>query len=120
MRPDYGVRSRCAQANDEPRLHDTKFRIKPRFTSNNLRGRRFLVDSALTALFEFEMFHGVGDIDVCAVNSSIGEGAVQKRTRRSDKGASSQILSIAGLLSDQHNPRSDRTFSQNRLSGSPI
>jgi hypothetical protein len=66
------------------------------------------------------MFDGVGDVDVRPFDSCIGEGAVEKRTRRADEGTSSQILSIAGLLCDHHNPREDRPFSENCLPGSAI
>ena len=78
------------------------------------------MDPSLAALFELKMFHGVGDVDVRAFDACISEGTVEKCTRRANEGTSSQILSIARLLPDQHHPRGDRTFSENRLRGGAI
>lgn len=120
VRPDDGMRSASAQTNNQPRLDDDQFRLEPWLAGSYLGGRWFLVYSSLAALFELKMFHGVGDVDVRPFDCRIGEGAVEKRTRRADEGAASQILSIARLLSDKHNPRGDRTFSKNRLRGCAI
>lgn len=120
VRPDDRVRSSGAQTNNEPRLHNSEFRLEPGLAGSYLAGRWFLVDPSLAALFELKMFHGISDVYVRPFNSCIGERAVKKRTRRANEGTSGQVLSIAGLLSNQHDPRGYRAFSENRLRGGAI
>ena len=120
VRPDDGASSRGSETDNQPRPDDDEFRIEPRLAGNYLGGRWFLADVSLAALFELEMFHGVGDVDFRAFDFCIREGAVEKRARGADEGTSSQILPIARLLSDHHNLRGSRTFSENRLRGGAI
>ena len=120
VRTDDGTRSRRAQANNEPRLDNREFGLKPWLTGSNLAGRWLLVDPTLAPFFELEMLDGVGEIDFRTLDSCLVEGAVKQRTRRPNERTSSQVLPIAGLLSDQHNRRRSRAFSEDRLRGSAI
>ena len=105
IRPDHRMRSRRAQTNDQARPDNGELCLKPRLASDDLGGRWFLVNPPLAALLELKVFYGVGHVDFRAVDSSIGESAVEKCARGANEGASSQILSVARLFPDQHNLR---------------
>jgi xanthine dehydrogenase YagT iron-sulfur-binding subunit len=120
LRPNHGVRRRGPQTNNEPRPHDRQFRLEPGLTGSDLAGRRFLMNPSLATLFELKMFHCIGDVNVRAVDPRIGQGAVKQSTRRTNEGTSRQILSIARLLSHQHNPRGGRALSEDSLRSGAI
>src|SRR5207247_640664 len=66
---------------------------------------------------ELEMLHGVGDIDLAAIDARVGERLVQESSGRPDERVARQILFVAGLLTHHHDPRAHRTLAQHRLRG---
>ena len=117
LRADHGTCRGCAEANDECGPDYGHFGVEPWLARNDFNSRRFLVDPSLAALLEFEVFHGICDIDVGTVDTGIFEGSLEKRASGTDEWTPGEILFIAGLLTDHNNTRRWRTFAQNGLSG---
>jgi len=61
------------------------------------------------------VLHGVGDVDVAALNAGRFEGLVENLAGRTDKGETRQILLVARLLADEHERGIGRTFAEHGL-----
>ena len=61
-----------AERDDEPGLDQVQFEIEPPAAMFDLVAVRLLVDAALAARLEFEMLHGIGDVDALAVDAGLG------------------------------------------------
>jgi len=118
--PDDRVGGGRAQTNDQLRPHDRKFGFEPWSAGGDFGARWLLMDPPLAPLFEFEMLHGIGDVDIRARDSGIDERAIEERTRRPYERTSSEVFAIARLLAHYHHPRGRWTFSKNSLSGIAI
>ncbi|OBB91100.1 hypothetical protein A5779_24365 [Mycolicibacterium peregrinum] len=81
-----------------------------------------LVDTAFAALIggELEVLHGVGQIELVAVDLGSGQGFVQEAAGRADEGLSCPVLLVTRLLADQHHPRGRSSGPENSLSGVAI
>jgi hypothetical protein len=73
------------------------------------------MDSAFTPLLEFEMFHGVGDIDLRSVKSCVCQGLIEQPARRTHERAALPVFFVARLFAHQHDSRGGRTFAKNNL-----
>jgi hypothetical protein len=83
----------------------------------DLHHRRLGVNPPLTAALEFEMLHGIGDIDIPALDPGFRQGAVQQLPRRPDERPPGDVFLIARLLADKGESGTRLPFSQNRLRG---
>ena len=77
----------------------------------------FLCSAPLAARLVLEVLHGVGDVDVRAVDARRLERAVEHLARGADEGAPGKILLVARLLADQHQGRIGRAFAEHGLGG---
>jgi hypothetical protein len=73
------------------------------------------VNTALAALFEFEVLDRVGHVDVPAIDPGGLERAIEQPSGRTDERPALQILLIARLFADQHQLRVRRPFTQHAL-----
>jgi hypothetical protein len=75
------------------------------------------VNATLSALGRrpLEMFHDIRDIDLSAVNTSLGERFIQKFSRRSDKWLSQAIFLVARLFAHEHDRGFRIPLSEDRL-----
>src|SRR5437660_3085713 len=76
---------------------------------------RLLVQAALAARLEFEVFDGVGHIDARTIDAGLRERAVEHRTGRTDEWLAGQILLVARLLADEHDGRVRGAFAEHGL-----
>lgn len=65
-----------AEADDDFGLDLGEFRFDPGAAGGDFAETRSAMDAALAALFEGEMFYGVGDVDFGAVEADFVEGFV--------------------------------------------
>src|SRR2546425_3562646 len=91
-----------AQQHQQVRLHHGDLGIQPGTTGVDLSGVRLLVQAPLALRLPFEVLHGVRDIDMPAVDARLLERLVEHTSRGADERFSLPVLSIAGLLSDEH------------------
>jgi len=75
------------------------------------------VNPSFPTLLEFEVLHGIGHVNVSAIDCGIRQSPVEQSSRWSDKRMTLNIFLIAGLLTDHHDPRRRRTFAENGLRG---
>src|SRR4029079_4466468 len=78
---------------------------------------RLFVNAPLATRFPFEMFDGVGDVDLAARDACILERFVEHRTGRTDKRRTLPIFLVARLLADKHHPSVFGPRTENDLSG---
>src|SRR5581483_3636248 len=71
-------------------------RIQPRATSIDFRGPRFFMNAPLAArrAFPAEMFHGIGYVNIVAINAGLRKSVVEDAARRTDKGLALDVLAI--------------------------
>jgi len=117
---DYAMRGSHSQAHDNLRANVRELRLQPRMACRYFGGGGLLVDPPLTALFELEVLHGVGDVDFFTRDSGVGECLIEQPARRSDEGFPCEILLIAGLLPYYHQARAGRPFAEYRLCGMKV
>src|SRR6185369_11455260 len=94
------------------------FGFQPWQARRNFRSVRFLVQAALSALFPFEMFHSIRDVNLIAINTGLHQRAIQQLARRPHEWLSLKIFFVAGLLSDKKQQRPPGPRAKYRLSGS--
>jgi len=109
------MRGRCAQCDGQRRPDKRALTIEPPATGNNLAAVRAGVQSPLSARLELEVLDRVGHVSGAAIDTRIAERAVEQLSRRPDKGLPGQILLIARLFANEHQPCIDRTFAKHRL-----
>jgi hypothetical protein len=68
------------------------------------------VDAPLAPFFKLEMLHRVCDVNLMTIYPSILKRAIEQATRGSYEWPSGEILAVARLLSDQHDPRRRAAF----------
>jgi hypothetical protein len=74
------------------------------------------MNAPLPAWFPLEMFNGICDVNLVAIDSRFLERAFQKHARRPKKWFSSEILLVSRLFTQEHQPRVFWSFAENRLS----
>ena len=112
---DERLRRGGPQTNDDFGANALEFRIEPRAAGDHFGKRGFLVDTPFAAQFGFEVFHGVGDIDLGARNPGFLEGTIEKVTRGPDEWTAGEVFFIARLLSHHHDSGSGRSFAKDGL-----
>jgi hypothetical protein len=78
------------------------------------------VNPSLAALFQLEMLHGVGEVDMRAFDSRVSEGAVEKGPGRATKGRPDKSSQSAGCSPTNISRAEAGTFAENRLRGGAI
>lgn len=89
-----------AEANNYFRMERGDFGVEPRPAGSNFRGIGFFVDAAFSAGLPFKMLHGIGDVDLFAINACCDESLIQEATSGPDKWFAFQIFLIAGLFAN--------------------
>src|SRR5207249_20977 len=93
-----------AQTHDRARLHQRDLRIEPRATRSDLARARFLVNPPFAARLPLEVLDDVGDPDRGAIDAGLGERPIEQLAGRADKRMPGEILLVARLFADQHQP----------------
>jgi hypothetical protein len=62
------------------------------------------VNPPFAARLPFEVLDDVGDVDRGAIDAGLGERSIEQLAGRSDKRTPREILLIARLFADQHQP----------------
>ncbi|EJZ06364.1 hypothetical protein MFORT_28189 [Mycolicibacterium fortuitum subsp. fortuitum DSM 46621 = ATCC 6841 = JCM 6387] len=103
---EHGFGGGRSEQDDDLRGNRFKFGDDPRTACLDLGSTGGLVDTALAALVggELEVLHGVGQIELVAVDLGCGQGLVQDTAGRTDEGGSRAVLPVTRLLTDQHHP----------------
>ena len=112
-----GLGRRDAEANDHARLHELCFRLQPGPAGRNFRGGRLFVFPTLSLGLPFEVFHGIGDIDLTPRNADFSQRLVQDLPCGTDKRFPGQVFLIARLFADEQERRMEASFAEDRLSG---
>src|SRR6185369_777421 len=89
--------------------------LQPRAAGADLAGAGLLVQPQLAALQEFEVLHRVGDVVAHPRDAGVLERAVEELARGADEGLAGEILAVAGLLADEHDPRLRRALAEHGL-----
>src|SRR4051812_27124627 len=110
-RPSCGV----AHAYDDSRTDEIQFGFKPGLTGRDLCFRRCHLNPLLASLFVAKMLHGTGQVQLLAVQSGLGKGAVEQLPGWSDKRLPLAVLVVARLLPDTDDPRIGRSRPEHRL-----
>ena len=106
--PQQRPRGGGAQGDDGLRLHQLYLAQQPRAAGHHFALRRCLVQAALAAQLVLEVAHGVGQIELGAVDAGLGQGLVEQLAGGADERQAGQVLAVAGLLADQHQRRPQR------------
>ena len=100
LAPEKRLRRRRPQADDNLRLDQFHFRLQPGLARTHFSNPRLLMQPPLPAFFEFEMFDGVGHINLRTLDGRVGESPVKDSAGGSDKRMALDILFISRLLAD--------------------
>src|ERR1700756_1165206 len=68
-----------------------------------------------SARYELEMFDGIGDVDLVAVDAGFIERAVEHLPGRTHERFAGKVFLVAGLLADQHYLRMLRALAEHGL-----
>jgi len=115
--PEYRLRGRDAQAQDDMRPKHLDFRFEPRPACGDFRGGWFLVLAAFALRLPFEVFDGVGDVDIPADDTGLFQRSVEQASGRSHERMAGQILLIARLFTDKQQLGTRRPFAEDGLRG---
>ena len=83
----------------------------------DLRHPRLLVNATLSPRLPAEVFHGVRDVNLRAVDARTFERPVQHAAGGTDEQLADAVLFVAGLLADEHDRRVRRAGTEDRLRG---
>jgi hypothetical protein len=104
------------QAHEDRGLDDGQLGVEPGTARRDLRHRGLAMDAALPPHpLPAEVLDRVGEVDLGSVQARLGEGSVQDGSRRPDERPALFVLAVAGLLTDEHQPRRDRSLAEHGL-----
>ena len=106
-----------AEGDRDRGLDQQPFLFDPEAAGVDFGGAGLGMDAAGAALFIFEMLDRVGDIGAGAIDAGGGERAIEQLPGGADERAAGQILLIAGLFADEHQPRIGRPLAEHGLRG---
>ena len=89
---DYRVGGGGSQADDDLRVYERELGVQPRMARDNFRFRWLLVNTPLSPLFEFEVFDGVGDVNIRTVDAGVFKRTGQQTPGGSDERLPGQIF----------------------------
>src|SRR6185312_6240489 len=116
VRSDQGMRGSGPQECDGLRPDQGELLVEPRAAGGHLEASRLLVDAALAAHLKLEVLDDVRDVRLAAVDSELGERAVELAPGRADEWGSSAILAVACHLTDEHQSSAAQSLPEDRLS----
>lgn len=117
---EHAARGSRTKTNKRAWLDNIQLRLEPRQAGAYLIRTRRLSGTPLAVRNPFEMFDGIGDIDVGLGNSGIGKRATQQTAGRTNERAAEFVLLVSGNLADQDDAGVTRAFTENRLRGMAI
>ena len=91
--------------------------LEPGLAGLDLARTRGLVQAALAAGPPLEVLDRVGQVDLAAVDLGTLQRLREDPSRRADEGLALDVLAIARLLADQHQPCLARALAEDRLRG---
>ena len=94
-----------------------KWKVTKLPAGGDFSGRRFFVLAALALWFPFEMFYGIGDIDVVSRDPGFGQGLIQDVSCRTDERMTGSVFLVARLFADQDDLGMTCPFSEDGLCG---
>lgn len=109
-----------AQGHDQPGMDQGEFRLQPWMAGVDLPGIGFLMQPPFSPGDPFEMFDGVGEVKMVAVNAEGLEAAIQQPSRRTHERTALFVLLVPGDLPHNHDGSIGRAFAENSLSAVPI
>src|SRR5205823_18012 len=92
------------------RLDQVELGLEPRQTGLHLPAVGLLMDSALASQLVSEVLDHVGDVNLLARELGAFEASVKHAARRPHEGVALPVLSVAGLLADEHHARAPGPF----------
>lgn len=115
--PEQGHQRRCPERDDDFGAELIEFGAEPPGAGLDLTGIRPRMQPALAALFEFEVFDGIGEIAFRPVDAGFVQALVQDAPGGSDERAPGKVLAAAGLFADEHDTGIDRALAEDQLRG---
>ena len=100
--PDQGLCGGIAESYENARLERDKLGFQPRFACCDVARAGLLVNAAFSARLPFEMFDGVGDVQLFAVDTGGDEGFAKELPGRANKRFAFEVLLIPRLFADHH------------------
>ena len=96
------LRRGCAEAEDDAGSNECDLALEPREAGAHLGPIGCLVNASFRSRFArpLEVFYGVGDVDIVAVDAGRLECAVEQSAGWSDERSSGAVLCISGLFAD--------------------
>jgi hypothetical protein len=107
---------RRTQADDHLGLDQPEFRLEPWFARVHFTSRRPFVNSPFPALFEAEMFHGVGDVNGSPVDSRFFQGGIQDAPGGPYERMPLLVLFVTGLLTNENDASGRGSLAEYHLS----
>ena len=119
--PDRGTEERLgrngAKTGDYSRLYDLKFGIKPWLASRYVYALRTLVNAPFPTRSVAKVLDDVGEVRMGAVDAGQLEPLVEHTPGWTDERVSLDVLTISGLLPDQHQASVARSLPEHGLRG---
>lgn len=104
-----------AQTNNHLGFNHIGFGPKPGMACRDFRSLRLFVNPTLAAFLELEVFDGIRDVDLVGIYPCIRQSSSEDLAGRTNKGMTLSVFFIAGLLSDQDQPRRHGSFAEHSL-----
>jgi len=109
-----------SEADDEPGADGFYLSIQPGAACCDFAHGGFFMDAALAARLPLEVLYGIRDVCSAALDAGFFQAGVEQTARGSDEGTASEILLIAGLLTNEQNRCRGATLSEDGLRGIAI
>jgi len=119
-RPENRLRGSSPETNDDFGPDHREFGFEPGPACHRFQRAWFLVDPTLPALFELEVFDGVGNKDERSVDPGVLQCAIEQPARGSHEGSPQAIFFVSRLFPDKNDERRSWTFPGHRLCGVPV
>jgi hypothetical protein len=114
-RPHHRLRRGGTEQDQQARSHDLDLRDEPGSACAHVHLARLAVEPALAAPLKSEVFDHVREIDLRSRDARRLQGFVEDAAGRTNERVAFDVLSIAGLLADHHQPRPLASLAEHRL-----
>src|SRR5512144_361143 len=104
LRADHGLYRRRAESDHHLRVDEGELGLEPGRACLELLCARGLVDAPLALRLPLEVLDDVGDVGVAALDFGLLQRLVQDPPGWADERMALDVLAVAGLLADQHQP----------------
>lgn len=104
---EEGLGSYGSEADDEFRTDGFDLGFEPRAAGVDFFHAGFLMDAEFAAGFPFEVFDGVGDVDLAAIDAGVFEALVEEFSSGADERSSLLVFLVTGLFADHHDVGAD-------------